>query len=47
MTDIDKEIAPSCLHDLILWVFGGDQAPDRDTGPGSAVTSSAVEYPED
>jgi len=46
MAYINQEIALSCLHDLIRWVFGGDQAPDRDTGPGSDGTSSVVEYPE-
>jgi hypothetical protein len=46
MADINHEIALSCLHDLILWVYGGDQAPDRNTGSGSDGTSSVVEYPE-
>ncbi|MBZ5657260.1 MAG: hypothetical protein LAO56_18490 [Acidobacteriia bacterium] len=46
MADIDKEIAQSCLHDLIVWVFGRDREADGDTGLGSDGTSSDVEYPE-
>jgi len=45
MTDIAKEIAPSCLHDLILRVFGREETPDHDAGLYSDRTSNAVEYP--
>jgi hypothetical protein len=45
MTNIDNEIAPTCLHDLILWVFGRDREADGNTEFGSGGTSSAVECP--
>jgi hypothetical protein len=45
MTEIDNELAPSCLHDLIVWVFGRDPELDGNTGLGSDGTPSAVEYP--
>jgi hypothetical protein len=43
MTNIDQEIALSSLHDLILWVFGRDQASDRNLGHGSEATTGIVE----
>lgn len=45
MTNIHNEIATSCLHDLIVCVFGRDPESEGSTRLGCEGTSSAVEYP--